>query len=318
MKILIGYDGSESSDAIFDDLERAGLPREGEAKIVSVADLPVTFTPEPEPDLRSHASRRVEMVLKQTEDHRAAVIEEAGVAAAKAAENFRSRFSDWNVVDDVKVGTPVWELLDAANGYEPDLLVIGSQGRSVIGRFFFGSVSKRLATDAQCSVRVVRISDQGDSERPVRIIVGVDGSPAAEEAIYAVGHRTWPLGTEVFLVTVDDSTPPSRITARLPQAAAMVDEYIRTREGRVAKMLEWSTEQLNAIGLETSVLSLKGDARTLLIEEARRWNADSIFVGTRDFKSAFERFRLGSVSAALVTEAPCSVEVVRPTASESV
>lgn len=77
-------------------------------------------------------------------------------------------------------------------------------------------------------------------------------------------------------------------------------------------MLEWATEELNAIGLKTSVLTEKGDPKTVLLEEARKWNADSIFVGTRDFKSVFERFRLGSVSTAVVKNAHCSVEVVRP------
>ena len=38
MKIVIGYDGSEQADAALDDLRRAGLPRDAEALIVSVAD----------------------------------------------------------------------------------------------------------------------------------------------------------------------------------------------------------------------------------------------------------------------------------------
>ena len=38
MRILIGYDGSESADAALDDLRRAGLPREVEVLIVSVSD----------------------------------------------------------------------------------------------------------------------------------------------------------------------------------------------------------------------------------------------------------------------------------------
>ena len=39
MRILIGYDGSESADAALDDLRRAGLPREVEALIVSVGEV---------------------------------------------------------------------------------------------------------------------------------------------------------------------------------------------------------------------------------------------------------------------------------------
>ena len=77
-------------------------------------------------------------------------------------------------------------------------------------------------------------------------------------------------------------------------------------------MLEWGTKELNNIGLTTSVASEKGDAKKILLAKGEEWNADSIFVGTRDFKRAFERFRLGSVSTDIVTNALCSVEVVRP------
>ena len=35
---------------------------------------------------------------------------------------------------------PVLELIDAANRWDADLLVVGSHGRSEIGRLFFGSV----------------------------------------------------------------------------------------------------------------------------------------------------------------------------------
>ena len=38
MKILIGYDGSVSSDAAIEDLRRAGLPHEVEARVVCVFD----------------------------------------------------------------------------------------------------------------------------------------------------------------------------------------------------------------------------------------------------------------------------------------
>jgi hypothetical protein len=39
MRLLIGYDGSESADAALDDLRRAGLPREASALIVSACGV---------------------------------------------------------------------------------------------------------------------------------------------------------------------------------------------------------------------------------------------------------------------------------------
>jgi nucleotide-binding universal stress UspA family protein len=317
MKILIGYDGSTHADAIFEDLHRAGLPVDSESKIVAVADVLVSGPPSSEFDLQSLASRRVERVLRQAEAHRAEVMKETNESAAKGADRLRSEFPGWKVSSEVRTGTPQWELLDAADEWNADLTVVGSQGRSGIGRFFLGSVSKKLATDARSSVRVVRASVRSVTSGPPRIIIGVDGSPAAEEAIYAVGQRVWPAGTEVRLVAVDDGVSPASISVRLPQVAEMVNSYLQKREARVASMLEWATEQLNAIGLTTSVFTAKGDAKTMLLDEAEKWNADSIFVGTRDFKSAFERFRLGSVSTGIVTQANCTVEIVRPAAEDN-
>ena len=39
MRVLIGYDGSENADAALADLQTAGLPRQGEALIVSVGEV---------------------------------------------------------------------------------------------------------------------------------------------------------------------------------------------------------------------------------------------------------------------------------------
>lgn len=313
MRILIGYDGSEYAGAIFDDLKRAGLPRESEVKVVTVADLLMSSPPAKEVAVQILTSRRFTAALKQAETHAERVTKEAEEFASKAVERLRSEFPEWRVTSEVVTGTPAWELLDAARDWDADLIVVGSQGRSAIGRFFLGSVSKRIATDARSSVRVARQPAPKNEDEPARIIIGVDGSPASEEAIYAVGRRVWQSGTEVKLVAVDDGTAPDRIAARLPQAAEMINSYLQTRESRVSSMLDWAVKELNNIGLKTLVFSEKGSPQKVLLEEARRWNADSIFVGTRDFKNAFERFRLGSVSTAVVTNATCSVEIVRPT-----
>ena len=317
MRILIGYDGSEHSDAAIDDLKRAGLPRDSEVLIGSVGDLLMSGPDVSEAVGQALSVPRLASTLKKAQTHAERVTKEAKEAAARAKKRIQKLFPEWNVRADVMIGTPAWVLIDAADKWNADLVVVGSQGHSALQRFFLGSVSKRVVTDSRCSVRVARPPDNTKSEgTPLRLIIGVDGSPAAEQAIYAVGQRVWQDGTEVRLIAVDDSTPPTRIVSRLPQAAALINDYFRNRESRVSTMLEWGTNELNAIGLTTSVLTEKGNARDILLAKAEEWSADSIFVGTRDFKSAFERFRLGSVSTAIVTNARCSVVVVRPSELE--
>lgn len=310
MRLLIGYDGSEYSDVIFNDLKRAGLPSDTHVHVVSVGDL-LMSNPGVQDTTAEFPANRVTAALKQAQIHAEHVIREAEGLVAKASEQIKLTFPTWKVSGEVVTGTPTWELIDAARKWNADLVVVGSQGRSAIGRFFLGSVSKRIVTDAHCSVRVSRVSEKKDENLPPRIIVGVDGSPAAEQAIYAIGQRVWQEGTEIRLLSVDDGTSPSRIASRLPQAAEMINSYSQMRESRISSMLEWATKELNAIGLKTAVFISEGDPKNVILEQAREWNAACIFVGTRDFKSSFERFRLGSVSTAVVTNAHCSVEVVR-------
>jgi nucleotide-binding universal stress UspA family protein len=115
----------------------------------------------------------------------------------------------------------------------------------------------------------------------------------------------------VRIIAVDDGTSPARISRVLPTAAAMIRSSNEKASVAARMMVEWAERELCAIELNVSVIVEKGDPQRVLIDEAQKWNADSIFVGSRKFDGTFERFWLGSVSTALVTKAHCSVEVVR-------
>jgi len=316
MRILIGYDGSESADAALDDLRRAGLPREAEALIVSVGEvmMPPSSVGD-EVGEPASTSRRLTVVLAQVEAQAAQKLKEAKEFAAQAGDRLHSSFPDWEVQAEGLAGSPSAELINKADEWEADLVVVGSQGRSALGRFILGSVSKGVVTDSNRSVRVVRGSPKPDGGLPPKIMIGVDGSHEAEHAVRSVGMRVWPEATEVRIIAVDDGTSPARISRVLPTAAAMIRSSNEEAAEAAHMMVEWAENELRTIGLQVSVAIEKGDPQRVLIEEAQKWDADSIFVGGRIFSGAMERFRLGSVSTALVTKAHCSVEVVRSSTS---
>lgn len=313
MKILIGYDGSASADKAIEDLKRAGLPREAEVLVVSVADLLMSNPPLTEVVGQAFTSRRVAAGIRQAQTHGENVRKEAKALSAQAKMRVQTHFPEWKVENKFIAGSPASELIELAKSWNADLVVIGSQGRGAIGRFLLGSVSKKLATDAHCSVRVARPGNRKDDDfSPPRIIIGVDDSPGSVEAIYSVGQRIWQEGTEVRLIYVDDGTTPKRLTYKLPEKIERLKIY-QNKESRLHSILEWSKDELNEIGMKASFEMRSGKVEPVLIEEARKWNADSIFIGTRSLGSYFERFRLSSVSTAVVTNAHCSVEIVRRT-----
>ncbi len=136
MKILIGYDGSESADAALDDLRRAGLPREAEALIVSVSDGLVNPSSSIA-DIAGSAltSRRVTSTIALVREQAARALEEAKESAAKAGDRVRSYFPDWEVSAKGVAGSPSSELIDRADKWKADLIVVGSHGHSDLGRF---------------------------------------------------------------------------------------------------------------------------------------------------------------------------------------
>jgi nucleotide-binding universal stress UspA family protein len=312
MRVLIAYDGSDHARAALDDMRRAGLPGEGQALTVSVADVLVS----PSTSIKEMAgtvltSRRVTSAIMQAQAQASRALEEARGFASEAKRLFQAHFPAWDVRAEPMTGTPSWELIHKADVWGADLIVVGSQGRSALGRFFLGSVSKKVATDSRCSVRVARGAVEKAGDKPVRIIIGVDGSPGAKEAVRQVGGRVWTAGTEVRLIAVDDGLSPTRIADVLPKATAMTGGSDDETAVKARTMLMWAVEGLRDIGLSVSAEIKEGEPLRLLIDEAQKWRADSIFVGARGFSTSLETFRAGSVSTGLVTGAPCSVEVVR-------
>lgn len=313
MKILIGHDGSASADAILDDLKYAGLPRDSEALVVSAADLAAGNPPIREMAAQVFPSGTAAAVrLKPTMTYGERVIKEAEDFAARAASRLRLQFPEWTVRSEAETGTPALEIIEAANCFNADLIVVGSQGRSRVGRLFLGSVSKQIAEDADVSVRVARGGFQNNDNNPPRIIVGVNDSPTAVQAILSVGNRVWQDGTEVRLIAVDENISRNGINDEFSQTEETIDSYQQSVPSKIRSILEWGAEELKIIGMKPSIWTRTGDPKKILVSEAKNWNADCIFVGTRSFDNFLEKFRLGSVSTHVVTNANCSVEVVRP------
>jgi nucleotide-binding universal stress UspA family protein len=302
MKILIGYDGSGYADAALNHLPRAGLPRRADALVISVAGRSLSEPPPSSYEL-AEAMRKVgpDSDSQSGAGKKASLAEaEALALSLQASKRLKSIFPDWDVraVAESQIGSPAGILMERADEWGADLIVVGSQGRSVMGRMILGSVSRKIATDAKCSVLVGRGMGEGRGEKngsAVRLIIGLDGSESSDQVIRAVAARTWPGGSLARLVTALVLAPGLDVE----QQAERAKEYHHGAEA-----------MLRSGGLEVSSLIELNEPKNLLLEEAETWQADCIFVGARGL-GRMGRFLLGSVSTAVVSDAKCSVEIVR-------
>jgi nucleotide-binding universal stress UspA family protein len=314
MRVLIAYDGSEGADAAIEDLPRAGLANGVEAIILSVAEL---WLPPPPPSAGGAEGFPLYTPpgLESARERVAEAIAKVRSQAEGASARVQAMFPSWKLGTEVSTGSPAWEVINKADKWEPDLIIVGSQGRSALGRLFLGSVSQKILTEARCSVRVGRRPVTADGV-PVRVLVGVDGSPGAEAAVQAVAKREWPSDTEISVIAVQDPSVPLALGSLNPQVMEWIGEADERDRHWVLKMVEAASEDLRGADLNVSSLVKQGDAKKTLIDEAKRLGADCIFVGSTGFSNRLERFLLGSVSAAVANRAECSVEVVRKKAKE--
>jgi nucleotide-binding universal stress UspA family protein len=287
MKILVAYDGSECADSALDDLRRSGLKSDAQIKVLSVLE---NWLPPPS---------SVELLELIDRDQIYQKLAQAG------ALRLRSMEAGWDVNSESGAGSPGTVIIEKAEQWGADLIVVGSHGRTGLGRLFFGSISQKVLHDAHCSVRVAR-GQLEETDTSVRLIIGFDGSKDSKAAIEAVVARKWPGGSEARIVNA---------TWMLPQHTSQrmhgqITEWMIEEKARINRMVEEAAGKLYASGLRTETVVKEGAPKLVLVEEAESWEADCIFVGARGM-SRIDRFLLGSVSSAVAARAHCSVEVVR-------
>jgi len=304
MKLLIGYDGSSHADSAIADLRHAGLPEQVEALVMSVADLPFGF-----PGAEHLPSDAVPSsgVMWAARSFASEALVSARQLARDGMATVHRLFPAWRVSADSVADSPHKGLVERAEHWQADLVLVGTQGRGAIGRFVLGSVSQNVLSQAPCSVRIGRDLRAGD-DQPLRIMLAFDGSSDSAAAAQVVAARAWPAGAEVRVVSVVNPHLAIALAAsaadRREDHRAGVDEVIEQAANAVV-------QSLTDHGVRAHCRIIAGEPKRILLEQAEIWSAHSLFLGARGH-TRLERFLLGSVSSAMAARADCTVEVVRP------
>lgn len=186
-----------------------------------------------------------------------------------------------------------------ARKWSSDLIFVRAHVRKDVAHWMLGSVARAVVMTAPCAVQIVR--DLGGDRTSTleigrRVLLATDGSETSAAAARALAERPWPVGSEFKVVSVEEPWA-------LKSSRVRGDEQAREAVG--------SAEQILAsAGLQATRAVLSGNAKEVILEEARKWEADLVVVGSHG-RRGFKRFLLGSVSEAIAMNAHCSVVVVR-------
>ena len=148
MKILLATDGSEISEAAVDQIARQHFAADSEVRIVSVVEPP--YFPE------TYAGQTVDLSAYAEMEKYARVRAQTAVEKARGRLHAHEDTRQLKVSSTVVEGSPKQMILEEAESFGADLIVVGSHGHGAVERFLLGSVSQAVALHAKCSVEIVR------------------------------------------------------------------------------------------------------------------------------------------------------------------
>lgn len=303
-KILIAYDGSPFSDSALDQLAEVGLGENVEAKVLTLADLWIPTVDAFSTPLEGWYSSAYTAAQLHYHD----VMVEAKRISDKAATKIRTQFPNWKVTSQTLNDSPAEGILKVAEKWKPTLILMGSQGHSALGRLLLGSVSHKVLSHAHCNVRIAKATTQ--RSKSSRILVAVDGSKDSGLAIQSILRRTWGPDVQFQVVVVVDYRLSLAQSYQLSNGGKKLLAGQKFQGNLAERVAEQAAYKLASHGLKVGQTILEGNPNQILLEEAQRFKATSIFMGSRGLNS-IQRFFLGSVSLSLANHAPCSVEIVR-------
>jgi nucleotide-binding universal stress UspA family protein len=297
VKLLLAIDPTDSSDIVVSQVAARPWPDNTVARVLTVIDdaaIPSDVLREANEDL--HRARHLLRV--RAED----VIEQA--ISELTASGLQTQ-------TEIREGDPRFEIVDAAIEWLADFIFVRSYVVRDVIQWLMGSVSKEVLWEAPCSVDVVRATREDTAryrQSGIKILLATDGSDYSKAAASCVAGRPWPQNSEARVVSCADPFE------------GMVEEEVSSIEELMSRREVGMTQEENAVyqamqvvssaGLKTTGEVLSGYPKGKIVEEAKKWGADLVVVGSHG-RRGIERILLGSVSEAVALHAHCSVEVIR-------
>ncbi len=140
------------------------------------------------------------------------------------------------------------------------------------------------------------------------IVVGIDGSDTAREAVRQATVLARSVGARIALVSAYEPVSD----ARLRESIAVPRDLhwiINPRED-VEKTLGAAAAEIREAGVDVEVFARQGDPADAILDVAEERGSDLIVVGNKGMTGA-KRFLLGSVPNKISHLAPCSVLIIR-------
>lgn len=302
MKTLIATEGSREATAAVKTASRLLSKKDNEVFVLCVAPEFSGSAPEAGPDGKGEGIRLAYQrgILKETEtilDGARQILAAEGIAASIVTE----------------FGSPAKTILRLSA--ECNVTVVGATGKRDQSKLGIGPVASRIVEHGAGMVLVAR---ELSSESGWRVLLAVDGSASSTQALSVITRYFNADSMEVTVMHVVE-TPwvhfglDRRVFDYPGDAFDKVDPEIQFELGmerEADRIVETAEQQLEGYVLGLKSIIREGNPGTEILGEAETGEYDLIVIGAAG-SSDFKHQMLGSVSAKVAAQAPCSVAVVK-------
>jgi nucleotide-binding universal stress UspA family protein len=203
------------------------------------------------------------------------------------------------------VGFPPQAILSHAREARSDVIVMGTHGRRGVERLALGSTAEEVMRTAGVPVFAVPQRCQSACTGPLgHLLVAIDGSPAAEDALALACDVARSERARLTLCSVAE--PFGFDWDDLDR-----DTFLRAEvEQRTRPLLDQTRARVASKGIAVDAELRQGVAADEIVASALRSGADCIVIGTHG-RAGIPRFVLGSVAEGVLRTSPLPVCAVR-------
>jgi nucleotide-binding universal stress UspA family protein len=196
-------------------------------------------------------------------------------------------------------GNPTQLILDSANNFGAELVVVGTRGRSRLSEVVLGSVSHRVLLHGSRPTLIVRSA----ARKVQRILVGIEDRTDADRIVrWLMQH---PFVDPVELRVLHAIVP---LGVNDPYGALGAGTWWEGAERYAEELVQSTAGKLVSAPYKVSTNVVQGNPAAVIEQEAKEMD---LVVVTSHGRTGLSRFLLGSVSHAIVHHVTCPVLVLR-------
>ena len=208
--------------------------------------------------------------------------------------------------------SPTNEIISYADEHKPDLIVMGTHGRTGIRRLIMGSVAEKIIRLSECPIMTVRCGTDGKKSPYPNyrsILLPIDFSDTSVNALWQAAEMARSYGAILTLLHVAE---PIDLSGYTQEGDSSEEDFLDSQLESAEKALHDFTSNAPLEGIEVYTRVVHGRPGRKIIEYADEEGIDLIIIPSLG-KSGLERLLMGSTVNKVVHRANCPVMVLKKT-----